>query len=79
LTFSGKKVSWNIPNNGGTPLDIGGIDLMWPQANGKEMKVTLGGVEIYSPETWLLLRQASVPAGKEPWLTAPFSRDRPAY
>lgn len=50
LTFSGKKVSWTITNNGMTPLDIGGIDLMWPQANGKEMKVTLDGVEIYSPD-----------------------------
>lgn len=50
LTFSGKKVSWQITNNGMTPLDIGGIDLMWPQANGKEMKATLDGVEIYSPD-----------------------------
>ena len=50
LTISAKKVSWTITNNGMTPLDIGGIDLMWPQANGKEMKVTLGGVEIYSPD-----------------------------
>lgn len=50
LTFSGKKVSWTITNNGMTPLDIGGIDLMWPQANGKEMKVMLDGVEIYSPD-----------------------------
>ena len=50
LTFSGKKVSWTITNNGVIPLDIGGIDLVWPQANGKEMKVTLDGVEIYSPD-----------------------------
>ncbi len=50
LTISAKKVSWTITNNGVTPLDIGGIDLTWPQANGKEMKVTLDAVEIYSPD-----------------------------
>jgi len=50
LTISAKKVSWTIKNNGVTPLDIGGIDLTWPQTNGKEMKVTLDGVEIYSPD-----------------------------
>ena len=50
LTFNAKKVSWTITNNGVVPLDIGGIDLIWPQANGKEMKVTLDNVEIYSPD-----------------------------
>jgi hypothetical protein len=50
LTFSGRQVSWQISNYAANPISISRISLAWPAANKKEMKVMLGGVEIYSPD-----------------------------
>ena len=49
-TVASKQVKWPITNTGSTKVTIEQLSLMWPQANGKLMKVKFDGDTIYDPD-----------------------------
>jgi hypothetical protein len=49
-TVASKQVKWPITNTGSTKVTIEQLSLIWPQANGKLMKVKFDGDTIYDPD-----------------------------